>query len=173
MKRNVNKYMDRQKFISDHLVYDAKLGEAVWKRIPFRARCKIGAVAGTCAGGYRVLHIQGATLYAHQVVWFLVTGSWPKEEIDHINLNGRDNRIENLREATRAQNARNVVSHKKTADGRLKGAFRHENFGDRWHSQIVVDRKQIYLGSFKSEKEAHAVYCKAARKHHGEFARAA
>lgn len=160
-------------YVHEHMEYSETLGGVVWKKRPWRTRSVIGALVGTCRARYRVVNAQRRQLYCHHVVWFLVNNAWPKHELDHKNLDGCDNRIDNLREATRLQNARNVISKKRTAKGRLKGAFTHPDFGNRWHAQIVVDRKQIYLGSFKSEQEAHDAYCRASQKYHGEFSRAA
>lgn len=51
--------------------------------------------------GYLILKIKGKQYKAHRVVWFLCKGEFPKGELDHINRNRRDNRIENLRECNR------------------------------------------------------------------------
>ena len=44
------------------------------------------------------------SIAAHRLVWFYIHGKWPEMELDHINNNKRDNRIENLREVTRGEN---------------------------------------------------------------------
>jgi hypothetical protein len=171
MKKNIEKYRRCESYIQEHLEYDPEIGGVRWKKRPWRTHVRVGEKAGTDRAGYSALNIMRKNLYVHHVVWFLVYGTWPSNELDHINLDGCDNRIENLRQATRWQNARNVGTQKRRT-GRLKGAFTHHEFGNRWHSQIVVDGKQIYLGSFKSEREAHDAYRDAAIKHHKEYARA-
>lgn len=89
------------------------------------------------------------------------------QEVDHINGNGLDNRKENLRICTRAENVRNRGSSK----GKLyKGVFK-STAQNSWFSQIMVDGKMIYLGSFDDPKKAAEVYNEAAKKHHGKFAK--
>lgn len=52
--------------------------------------------------GYLILKVKGKQLKAHRVAWLLNNGDFPKSELDHINRNRADNRIENLREADRS-----------------------------------------------------------------------
>lgn len=124
--------------------------------------------AFTCIGnhGYYNGAIFGRTFLAHRVIWALVTGNWPKEEIDHINGVRTDNAISNLREATRLENAKNVRGRL----GTLKGASWHKQCR-KWRAQIKCDGSHKDLGLFETEKEAHDAYCKAAVELHGEFAR--
>ena len=51
--------------------------------------------------GYLIIKVRASQYKAHRVVWLLNYGDWPKQELDHINRNRTDNRIENLREADR------------------------------------------------------------------------
>lgn len=57
--------------------------------------------------GYLILKIKGKQFKAHRVVWLLNYGYFPKDELDHINRNRTDNRVENLRVCSRAENNRN------------------------------------------------------------------
>jgi len=59
--------------------------------------------------GYLILKIKGTHYKAHRIVWLMHNGEFPKGEIDHINRNRTDNRIENLRVVDRKTNANNVT----------------------------------------------------------------
>lgn len=53
--------------------------------------------------GYLILKVKGHQFKAHRIVWLLNNGAFPSSELDHINRNKLDNRIENLRESNRTQ----------------------------------------------------------------------
>lgn len=57
--------------------------------------------------GYLILKVKGRQFKAHRIAWLLYYGDFPKSELDHINRNRTDNRIENLRESNREQQIRN------------------------------------------------------------------
>ena len=57
--------------------------------------------------GYLIIKIKTRQYKAHRLVYAYFNGHFPEHEIDHINRNRSDNRIENLRDATRVQNVRN------------------------------------------------------------------
>ena len=59
--------------------------------------------------GYLKLKIKGKKFSAHRVAWLLFYGDFPKNELDHINRIRTDNRIENLRESNRKQQAENTT----------------------------------------------------------------
>jgi len=92
--------------------------------------------------------------------------------IDHINMDGLDNRRSNLRICTAAQNNYNRKSHHtKSATSRFKGVRFHSRLG-KWHAFIVITQgKQTHLGYFEDEIAAARAYDAAARLHFGDFAR--
>lgn len=106
---------------------------------------------------------------AHRIAWFLHYGKWPVE-LDHKNLIRDDNRLENLREASRSQNACNTVRRHQGArvKSKYKGVYHDRG---RWQAKIKHAGKDMYLGVFRSEEEAHAAYAEAAVRLHGEYAR--
>lgn len=91
-------------------------------------------------------------------------------EVDHIDGDGLNCRRSNLRTATRTQNICNRRIFKNNLSG-FKGVSQHSRY--RWRAQIQIGGKSIPLGKFNSPEEAHAAYCEAAVKFHGDFARVA
>lgn len=87
--------------------------------------------------------------------------------IDHINGDPLDNRKDNLRVCTNAENMRNQKLYANTVSG-LKGVYRRRN--GTWRAQIQVDGKRKCLGYFKTAEEGHQAYVVAAKELHGEFA---
>lgn len=90
-------------------------------------------------------------------------------EVDHIDMNGLNNRRENLRVATRKQNAANTKTPKNNTSG-YKGVS-WSNGAKKWAAQICVDGKNIKLGTFSDPKDAYLAYCDAVCRYRGEFGR--
>lgn len=125
------------------------------------------AFATALSHGYRSGSLFGRTYYAHRVAWAIYTGRWPEHEIDHINGVPHDNRIANLREATRGQNN----SNRGPNAGRSHKGVRRSKNGRRWVADITVSGKAKHIGTFDTEQEAAAAFSAQAEKLHGEFAR--
>jgi hypothetical protein len=129
-----------------------------------------GMAAGAEAGsptmhGYRAIAIDGFDYSAHRLAWLYVYGEHPTGQVDHANGNRADNRIANLRDSSRRQSARNRWRRNRSG---FKGVSRGR---DKWRARIMVDGAAIHLGTFSTPQEAAAEYDKAARLHHGDFAR--
>ena len=73
-------------------------------------------VSRTYGGKY----LKAGAMLQHRLAWFLYTGQQPPAQIDHINLNGHDNRWENLREADTSENQCNIEVHTRSLTG-IKG----------------------------------------------------
>ena len=147
------------------LSYDPETGIFRW-RISRGGNAPAGRVAGTIRKkcGHRQIRVDDRTYFAHRLAWFYMTGVWPKEQIDHHNVNPDDNRWSNLREANGSQNSGNT----KVKRAGLKGVVFHKH-NKKYQAQICSK----YLGLFDTEQEAHEAYLRAASKRYGEFARAA
>lgn len=92
-----------------------------------------------------------------------------KTLIDHINGNGLDNRKQNLRICSNAQNSRNRDKVKNNSSG-FKGVSYNKKLLC-FESKIGLDNKTINLGLYRTEIEAAIAYNEAAVKYHGQFAR--
>lgn len=99
--------------------------------------------------------------FAHRLAWFMMTGEWPKNEIDHINKDSLDNRWANLREATHQENCQNRrFSRSKSG---VHGVGLHNG---KWRARINGD----HIGYFKTVEEASAAYHREAAKRYGNYA---
>lgn len=94
--------------------------------------------------GYLKGKLSGHHLYAHRVIWALHIGSLPTNHIDHANGDRSDNRIENLREATRSENQRNRKIPANNSSGAL-GVSWNKRMG-KWQASIWNGHRLEYLG---------------------------
>lgn len=90
-------------------------------------------------------------------------------EIDHIDGNPSNNRIENLREVTKSQNAQNAKIRSDNTSG-VKGVYWNKE-RQKWCARLRVNGKNKSLGNYKTLEEAEAVIREAREKYHGEYAR--
>ncbi|WP_080662516.1 HNH endonuclease [Sinorhizobium meliloti] len=128
-----------------------------------------GVVTTTWPNGYVRVNFEDQSYLGHRVAWLLQTGSWPEDEVDHINLVKDDNRWLNLREASRSDNLGNRAAYSNNKSG-LKGAYFSKRL-NKWQSFIQKGGKHKYLGLFATAEDAHAAYMAAANDNFGEFAR--
>lgn len=163
-----------QKYLKSILDYDFETGVFSWKeRGPFPHRLNarfVGNKAGYSSHGYKKIGIDYKQYYLHHLAWLYMHGVMP-ERIDHIDGDGTNNAIWNLRVATQSQNGCNKRKPSNNSSG-YKGVF-YNNREKRWHARISKQGKQYHIGTFKCPKAAHEAYCKKAEELHGEFARTA
>lgn len=134
-----------------------------------KSRVEVGSIAGHVEkSGYRRIKIARRHYPAHRLAWLYVYGEWPNGQVDHANRNPDDNRIENLRIATRSQNQGNSVKPRHGA-GSSRGAH-FNRFKGRWQATIRLNGKTKFLGYFASEELAHEAYMAAAKAKYGPFA---
>lgn len=151
------------------LDYDKTTGVFMWKLSRSRT-AKAGMTAGCLSScGYMQIMINRKKYMLHRIAWYMSTGTDPVDfELDHINGDKTDNRIENLRKATRADNNRNQPKRKNNTSG-YKGVSWNKKYG-KWVAYIGIDWKRRHLGYFETAEAAHAAYSAAANELHGSFA---
>ena len=94
------------------------------------------------------------TYSAHRIAWLMYYGEWPKNQIDHINQDPTDNRIENLRDITNSENSKNRTLQKNNKVN-FNGVF-FDKQTSRYRAQIKVDGVKKCLGRYDTLKEAIA-----------------
>ena len=133
--------------------YDAESGALYWK-VKLNRSIRVGNEAGTVNkyNKYRIVTIDNKKYRSHRIIWAYVYGVWPINDIDHINHDRADNRIENLREATQKENRRNM-----SLDVRNKSGFTGIYWNKKtkvWQAFIKLYEKNLYLGQFIDKFEA-------------------
>jgi hypothetical protein len=145
---------------------DGDAGVLRWK-IKVR-NINVGDIAGSVDSqtGYRKVAYNGKKYYVHRLIYMMLVGPIPDGyEMDHRNGVRHDNRLVNLRIATKHQNSQNV----KKRDGTVHRGVHWENFSKKYKAQITVQNKCINLGRFETIEEAIVARDEAEKLHHGEF----
>lgn len=128
---------------------------------------KVGDVIGyTIRNDYIQVKIDRIAYYLHRLIYLYHNGYLPRY-LDHVDGDPHNNRIENLRPATRIENGRNRKKNKNCLSNYKGVTFNPQ--GKNWRSRITIDGKLKHLGYFKDEKDAAVAYNKAAIEYFGEF----
>lgn len=121
------------------------------------------AIAHVAPYGHKTGRINDRLFYAHRIVWAMHTGMWPENEIDHINGDPADNRIENLRDVSHKQNLRNQGMPSNNTSGVVGVRFYRPR--SKWTASIGVDGKFIHLGYYDTKDKAIAARLEANARH--------
>jgi hypothetical protein len=150
---------------------DPATGILTWKNPSVHNPYLLGRVFGNIRpDGYLGGRVFGKAYLVHRLVWLHFYGEWPAGELDHIDLDKTNNRISNLREATRSDNIHNTNARKHNKLG-VKGIYeRQYASGKRYRASIHENGKRRDLGAFLTLLEAKAAYEEAARRAYGSFA---
>lgn len=118
--------------------------------------------------GYIQFTFKSQTFLVHRIIWIYTYGDIPENiEIDHINGNRSDNKIENLRLATKSENIQNSKIRKDNIS-KVKGIGWHEQ-SQKWQARITLNHSRITLGLFSSIEEAKRVIETERKRLHGIF----
>ena len=134
-----------------------------------RRKARAGDQAGAIRDdGYRQVCIFSKVYLLHRIIFMYHNGYLPSLT-DHIDGNKQNNAIENLREATKSQNAYNIGISNKNKSG-VKGVSWCKK-RNRWRACCRVNTKLIHVGFFKEIEKAEIAVKEFRVKAHGEFAR--
>ena len=145
--------------------YDKKTGALTWAIN--RGTAKAGQSAGMVGNrGHIKVKAHGKFYQGHRIIWALVTGAWPTEDIDHRDCDRANNRWDNLREATKAVNAQNQRVPRKDNTSGFLGVYVLRAKPGWFFARIRVAGKLISLGAWGDGESAHAAYVQAKRRLH-------
>ena len=163
--------------VRDLLTYNPDTGKLFWKERPLKYfknqnpnyakrwnnrwvgkealtsinRRKSGQIARLRGGFF------GKKYCTHRIVWLIYYGEWPKNEIDHINQDPTDNRIENLRDVTHAENNRNRTLQNNSTTGYIGVSYCTSRLTTKYRADISINNVNKYLGFYDTAEEAAAV----------------
>lgn len=150
----------------NHL-FEYKENNLYWKN-PIHKR-NLGKVVGFDSGnGYKRVDINGKQYSVHRIVFYMHHKYLPKI-IDHIDGNGKNNAIENLREATSSQNMMNSLLKKKPFSGCRNVSYNKTR--QKYCVYIKVQGRSIFCGTYKDLELADLVAQEARNLYFGQFAR--
>ena len=128
-----------------------------------RSNTKKDEIAGCLGKGYYKIRIDDVLYLSHRLAWLYVYGTLP-EFVDHINRISTDNRIDNLRPVTKAQNQQNHGIPKNNKSGYLGVSW--DKARNKWSACIQHNNKTIGLGRYADIQMAYKAYQEAAKKYH-------
>ncbi len=150
--------------LKELLAYDEASGQLVWKYSRGN-QVYAGRVAGSLFSArgkmYYIVRVDGCSILAHRVVWAMWYGVWPNKHIDHIDGDGLNNRVCNIREVYQGENNRNAAVRKDSKTGVTGVRMR----GGKFISTIRVNGEDIWLGVYATIDEASKARADASIKY--------
>lgn len=157
-----------QEWLKELLLYNPETGEWTWLK-SLSTHVEVGQAAGTISHfGYRIITIGGTKYRASRLAVLYMTGSWPRDEVDHIDRCKLNDRWDNLRDVSRSENALNRDLQSNNVTG-VRGVHWCTD-RSKWHAQIKKDGINHFVGQYDSFDEAVAARDLAATELHGNFA---
>jgi hypothetical protein len=126
-----------------------------------------GRAAGGRELGYIRIVVAGKAYMAHRLIWLWIYGEWPTHQLDHIDRDRSNNRIENLREATPAQNRANCPTPCTNKSGYIGVSWKAGH--KKWVAQCRVGNTKRHLGYFNTAEAASEAYQAFASQLRGAF----
>ena len=146
--------------MKQYLSYDPETGDFTWIKRK-RNSVKLG-IAGCLSYGYIHIKFNFKIYSAHRLAWLFAYGKWPNNQVDHIDGNKSNNKINNLRDVTLQENSFNIK--KVRASSGYIGVYKRKH--DSWQARITLNEKKISLGTFDTPELASEAYQAAKEKYH-------
>ena len=127
-------------------------GEGLVVKTKYHMSPEVGEPVGNVnSGGYRQVVVLGRKALVHHVVWYLMHGSWPEQQLDHIDGDKLNNSPDNLREVSSSQN---LKAYAKTygAVG-YRGVCFYKSLS-KYSARVYVDGKRKHIGYYDTPEEA-------------------
>lgn len=154
-----------QELLTSEFSYAPDSGQ--FSRLHKRGNRRAGSVAGSVkSNGYVYISTGESSYLAHRLAWLYTTGSWPANDIDHINGDRTDNRSCNLREATRGENMQNERRARSSNHSSGLLGVSWSKAAKKWAAGIKLNGIKRHLGLFDDPTEAHHAYLDAKREMH-------
>jgi len=163
--KTIYEYLPYYKLADRVFQYNPITGELTYKKDSYRKKKgdKVGCVSESNKYNRLTLRLDGKskTFYAHRIIWFIVFGEVPNV-IDHIDGNGKNNKLDNLRNGTHQENTFNAGASKNNSSGYKGVSF--DKSRNKWLAQIGIDNQRKFIGRFSSAKDASDAYENQAKK---------
>jgi len=169
-----NKPLPPLEVLKEHFDYNPDTGIIIWKKTT-NQRIKVGEEAGclnvmTKNLVYRRIKFNYFNYKAHRLAYYMYHGIDPRNnDIDHEDRNGLNNKINNLRLATRSDNCKNRSIAENNTSGVTGVTWNKKR--RKWATQIKMNGKQKYLGYFVNKEDAIQARKEAEKKYFGKFRR--
>ena len=143
-----------QELLKEEISYNAETGVFKWNKTGHGRRLDLtaGYITISCGKKYLIICMKYNNYFAHRLAWLYVYGIFTKYEIDHIDGNGLNNKLSNLRDVKRHENKKNVRLQSNNKSG-CSGVHYLKEF-DKWVSYIKTNNKRAHLGYFKNKNDA-------------------
>ena len=146
--------MITQEVLKKHLQYDSVTGK--WIRLVARydkyINVETGWVCKPHNKKYVYIDLLGSKYRSHRLSVLYMTGSFPSDEVDHINGDGTDNRWSTLRCVSKEENRKNVKLQSNNSTGRVGVYFNKTR--NHWIAKINAGKKTKTIGAFNTLQDA-------------------
>lgn len=165
-----------QEYLKECLNYNHETGVFTWKERPekhfkrnrdfkmWNTMYKFTVAGSPSAKGYIRIRLLDRDFYAHRLAWMYIYGNFPNNQIDHKDQNKKNNRIDNLRDATNQINSHNITNARIGNKSSFRGV--RTCYQGKYQARIYVDGVEVNLGMFDTPQQAHAAYLEAKKIHH-------